>query len=125
MPQMNLTPNTQRRSNIMAARKVTPEFLRKYIKAGEWYEYGDLVKLLPLSSTTIVRLLQNTPHTFIKKVVKGSIVPYPRNIRVFPGGALIDAAVSYQSRGLDETEVSEYEHRGDVSSEAEADTDSE
>jgi hypothetical protein len=109
----------------MAKKKVTPDFLRKYIQTGEWYEYADLAKLLPLSSTTIVRLLQNTPHTYIKKIVPGSIVKYPRNIRVFPGGALIDAAASYQSSGLDEAEISEYEHRGDVLTETEANPDAE
>lgn len=101
----------------MQKRKATSEFLRKYLQPNEWYEYRDLLRILPLSSATIVRLLDKTPHTIIKKRIEGSALPYPRKVRIFPGGALIDAA--REAPGNKNAKVLEYDHRGYVSGEDE------
>jgi len=100
-------------------RKATPELLKKYIKPTQWYEYRDIMALgMPLSNATIIRLLQRTPHTVIKKRIEGSAVAYPRRVRIFPGGAIIDAAAVSGIRPKD-SEVFEHDDRGYVSEETE------
>lgn len=99
--------------------KIPLYLFKECINPEKWYEYRELVKILPISSSSIVRLLSDTPHIVVYKSIIGSKVQAPRPVRLFPGVAIIETAEKRFTVKSKTSSIPQHEDRGDVPTETE------
>lgn len=73
-------------------RSIFPGFLDPFIDPNAWYRYRELVAIIPVSPSTIVKFLRKVPHTVNHELVPGCVLPHKRPVRLYPGKALLDVA---------------------------------
>lgn len=72
--------------------RIVPGFLEPIIDPNAWYRYRELIKIIPVSPSTIVRFLRKVPHVVNHELVPGCVFQHKRPVRLYPGKALIDVA---------------------------------
>jgi len=94
--------------------RMTAELLCQYIEPDKWYDYRTLLKLLPVSSATLIRFLTRVPHLEVRRLVEGCVIYAKRPVRTYPGSAILEYA--YPT-----TRVSKHSSRRFVSSKTDRD----
>lgn len=72
--------------------RMTLDLLKQYVEPDKWYDYRSLLRLLPVSSATLIRFLARVPHLEVRRLVEGSIIHAKRPIRTYPGSAILEHA---------------------------------